>query len=177
MKRLAPLALLGLLVACRDPAPARDQWLVTVTTDAPLPQFGDRLLVEILDEEGELACPSCRRVLGIRTEDLPLSFGIAAREEETWLRVRLYRADHTGNDGFPSSEALVDALGILPDVGGVREVSLALTLDCFGRVANPVAGTACDPTTGEVDAIGELTDSPVLVAGSWWGSQRRACGP
>lgn len=42
--------------ACSDTAEPRPQWTVAIVTDASVPQFGDRLLIEVLPEEGAAAC-------------------------------------------------------------------------------------------------------------------------
>ena len=48
-RRALGLLLAGALQGCGgEQAAPRAQWRVVVTTDAPLPQFGDRLLVEVL---------------------------------------------------------------------------------------------------------------------------------
>ena len=75
MRRLAAIATLSTLAACEAEPPVRPQWTVTIASDARLPQFGDRLRVELLDDEGELACEGCRRVFGlVDSSSLPLSF-------------------------------------------------------------------------------------------------------
>jgi formylglycine-generating enzyme len=174
--RLAAVSLLTLL-ACQEPAPARDQWRVTIATDAPLPQFGDRLLVELLAEGGELACGSCRRLIGVAAGDFPLSFGIASLDpaRRHLVRARLYRADHTGGDGLPHGEVVIDALGRLPAAQGITPVSIVAGMDCFGVTARPSESLAC--RDGALAPIEELSADPPLPApGSWPPAQPTPCG-
>ena len=73
------LTLLTLVAGCSGSTPARDQWLVEVSSDAPTPLVGDRLLIEALDQDGTPLCDSCRRQFGVSSNDTwPVSFGIAA---------------------------------------------------------------------------------------------------
>lgn len=155
------LVLLGAIAcsvaACGDDfAPPRAQWLVRVQTDAPIPQFGDRILIELLDDEGELACSECRRTLGIREKDqLPLSFGIAdPGRAGLRLRVRMFRADHSTAGGRPRDGLPLDFVGTMPLTGGgVRRIRVDLRLACAGLPADLSANTTCGPD----GAIGPLT--------------------
>lgn len=149
LTRAALLALLGTIGGgCGDDvAPARAQWLIRVQTDAPIPQFGDRILVELVDDRGELACSECRRIFGIREErQLPLSFGIAdTGRANLRLRVRMFRADHSTAGGQPREGLPLDYLGSLPVTGGdVRRLRVDLRLVCAGIEADLGANTACD---------------------------------
>ena len=95
MNRAHAIALVMLLSACTAcaAAEARDQWLLTISTDAPIPALGDRLLVEILDAGGELACSACRRHFDATSlSALPLSFGAAADPSFHSVRARLHRS-------------------------------------------------------------------------------------
>ena len=171
------LALVALGSGCRDAEP-RDQWVVTVATDAPLPQFGDRVMVEVL-RDGELACSACRRIFGLEPELLPGSFGIAAPPEDPEglrLRVRLYRSDHTGADGVPEGNAHLDALARLPAPSGSTPVSVVAKMDCFGVVADPFADESCDPATGALRPVPPLVDETVLPdVGSWPEAEQVPC--
>jgi formylglycine-generating enzyme len=157
---------------------ARDQWRVVISTDAAVPQFGDRVLVEVLDEQGEPACPGCRRQLGV-PDRWPLSFGIVPPESGRAVRVRarLYRAAYAGNDGLPRGELVIEALGRLPSVRGVTDVHLRLSMNCFGIAADPTARTSCEADTGELVPEPELAGSsaPPLQAGSWPPGVAKAC--
>lgn len=155
----AATAAAPVLVGCApEPAP-RDQWRITVATDATLPQFGNRLLVELLDDEGRIACDGCRRTFGLTgVDDLPLSFGVAANLDDvgpTTVRARLFRAAQTGPDGFPQGAAVIDGGGRLPPPSGVTPVTVNLALDCFGARFGSCAGT------------GELDDAAPLTSGTW----------
>ena len=178
MSRVRKIALsLAALVACQDPAPPRDQWKITIATDAPLPQFGDRLLVELLDPRGELACASCRRLIGVGVADLPLSFGVAALDpaQRYLVRVRLYRADHTGGDGLPHGEVLIDAVGRLPPASGITPLSIVASMDCFGVSARPAEALSC--RDGALAPIEELSaNTPLPAPGSWPPAQATPCG-
>jgi formylglycine-generating enzyme required for sulfatase activity len=164
------LALFAIVAACQaEPAP-RDQWLVTFATDAPLPQFGDRLLVEVL-RDGELACPGCRRIFGLDMDAAPASFGIAAPDgsvDEYRLRLRLYRTDHTGADGSPFGQAHIDLLARLPSAEGSTPVTAIARMACFGIPAWPERDETCDPDSGATVAAPLLTDAtPLPQSGSW----------
>jgi sulfatase modifying factor 1 len=157
--RVRALALLALgalgALGCDETAQPRSQWVLHVGTDAIVPQIGDRLLVEILDERGEV-CSACRRQFGVSEDGWPLSVGIVPGGGETFVRVRLYRTQITGDDGFPATDRHLDALARLPDAVGITNVGLDLGMACFGRLADPVAGTTCDPTTGQPGAVPTL---------------------
>jgi len=173
MKSLGTLfALLG-LTACQDPASARDQWLITISTDGALPQFGNRLLVEAIDEEGTIACDACRRTFGVSATDLPLSFGLSATSGASRVRARLYRAGQTGPDGFPGGAGLIDGLGRLPEARGVTPVALPLSLNCFGLASD--GDQTCAPETGTLVPSPLLADDLPLDVGSWWGLASVPC--
>src|SRR5262245_47584447 len=95
----------------------RPQWRVEVTTDASIPQIGDRLLLEVLHDEGQLACAECRRQFGVLgAEQWDFSFGVVPPDPEARFRVRarLYRSSRSGPDGLPEGSSLIDAVGLLP---------------------------------------------------------------
>lgn len=144
---------LAALACGEDTAPPRPQWLVVVTTDAVVPLMGDRLRVELLDQEGNLACPSCRREAEVVPEDKwPVSFGIASPTSatEVYVRAQLYRSDRVIaptrdpddaviNEGGEGSRTTLDFLGVLPTLkDGVNQVGVHLVADCLGK---PVTGT------------------------------------
>ncbi len=168
-RRLAPLALL-LAAACHREREPRPQWIVHVSTDAPLPQFGDRIRIDVLDASGA-ACVRCTEVFDIQGgEKLPLSFGVVASTAKRWVRARLFRAENTGSDGTPS-EPLIDYLGELPPLEKAPlDVKLTLGMDCFGKPADLDTKSGCDPATGSVSSglravAGTGTDLP--KPGSW----------
>jgi formylglycine-generating enzyme required for sulfatase activity len=159
--------------ACSGDAAPRDQWLVTVATDAPVPQLGDRLLVEVLDEDGDV-CSACERIFGVAEPDVwPLSFAILPSEEggEVRLRARLYRAIDGGASGRPSSSNIIDTAGRLPPTTGVTQVAVELRMACFGVVAEPDSGRTCQPSTGQPGPMPTLLTVPDAGAlpsvGSW----------
>ncbi len=143
-----------------EEGPARAQWVVVIGTDAAVPQLGDRLLVEVLDQTGALACDGCRRQLSAgHTTDWPLSFGVVPTDggNPLWIRATLYRTDHVGPDGLPRGTARLEAMGRLPSPGdSVVRVGLELRMDCFGVMTDFGAGTSCDPATGLAATTPEL---------------------
>ncbi len=175
----APLALAG----CADAAPALPQWRVVIATDAPVPQFGDRLLIEVLDDAGA-ACTACRRQIPAPDADAwPVSFGVAPPERGgVRVRVRLYRTAVTGYDGSPGSDRILDSLVRLPPLDGVTPVAVRLDMRCFGLTSDPVTDSTCDPETGSLGptlAPGALKDETSLPKpGSWAPAQKVDCaGP
>lgn len=157
--RQALWMILAALPACGTPvADPRPQWVVTVATDAPIPQLGDRLLIEILDDAGD-ACSGCRRQLGADDPaQWPFSFGVAPPTSGgVRVRVRLYRTAVTGWDGAPGSDRVLDALVRLPEPSGITEVAMALRMACFGVPADD--STSCDPDTGASAPIVTLSPS------------------
>jgi sulfatase modifying factor 1 len=150
--------LFAMSAGCSDVAEPRPQWLVHVSTDAPLPQLADRLLVEVVDDDGDV-CDACRRELGAASEDeWPLSFGVAAPADGgRWrLRLRLYRARAAGVDGLPTPPLLIDLLAVLPPADGVTDVEASLAMGCFGQPADVVADRSCVADTGLVGPVAEL---------------------
>lgn len=145
----ALLASAAASVACGpSDAEPRAQWVITVATDAPIPSFGDRVLVEVLDSIGGPACAGCTRLFDASTPaQLPLSFGIEASDRVAAVRARLFRASNLGPDGLPKGTALVDAIGRLAPAQGVRNVMLELPARCFGVPADPAIFSVCDPVS------------------------------
>lgn len=160
---------LWLALSCSEAAEQRAQWSVVVSTDADVPRFGDRLLVEVLDESGELACEACRRVFGLTgPESFPLSFGVAGTAPDQSLRVRarLHRA--VVEDGMSSGGLALERIGRLGTADGVERVSLVLPMTCFG--VEPANGQSCMPESGELgleEPLPSLDSAPPLEAGSW----------
>lgn len=153
MKRvLLALAALSPALACGGRVgDARAQWVVTLHTDAPVPQFGDRVLVEVLEPSGDPACSGCRRLFGARTaEDWPLSFGLPDEDgAKRLLRVRLFRSDQSDAGGGPRADLVIDDVSTLPATGGgARAVDVVLSLACAGIAADVAGSRACDPATG-----------------------------
>ncbi len=169
-KRFSLGVCLGLTLAgCGESARPRPQWRVVVATDAQVPQFGERLLVELLDEQGDLACTACRRQLGAgRAADWPISFGVVAVQSPLRVRARLFRAQTLGADGSASSEAQLDTVVTLPPVAsGVVDAVVPMPMRCFGVAAHPVDHLSCDPATGELADEMVADDAGLLVVDSW----------
>lgn len=141
----------GALAGCGSEEPAaRPQWKVEVTWDFPVPYLADRLLIEVLDEKGQLPSPACRREAVLpkpdagQTQSPPQTFGIEATEGGVMIRARLYRSDHIGKTGQPDPKTSVDMIGRLPPVAsGVVGVGIRLSIDCIGKEAKPQDGTTC----------------------------------
>jgi len=152
----ALLAAAAVSAGCADEAEPRAQWQVTVSTDAPIPQLGDRLLADVLDASGDPACADrvgCRRIFGAGRESFwPASFGIAATDAGTELRlhIRLYRLGITGQDGLPVGPALIEHVARLPRASGLTPVHVELAMRCFGVASAPSERSTCDPATGEL---------------------------
>lgn len=182
---IAMVAAIALLTACgEDAGPPRPQWRVTLATDARIPQFGDRLLVEVMFEDGTLACGGCRREFGATTHDaLPMSFGLVPPESgrRLLLRARLHRVATTNSRGLPGGAAHIDALGWLPPLSdGITQVDLDLRMSCLGKPSTIEQGKApmtCDPATGMMVEVPELgaSDQPRPATGSWPTGQQIDC--
>ena len=177
MRRPATRAALGLsfLAACAvtflfatacavDVAPARPQWTVHVGTDAQVPRFGQQLLVEMIDVQGNVVPGQDQRRLldASRPELWPISFGIvpAQGRPPPRLRIRLVRLDEVGADGLPAGSLHIDATARLPPTsGGVTDVAVTLAMACFGVPADVATAQTCDPGSGQ------LAQEPTLRAG------------
>jgi formylglycine-generating enzyme required for sulfatase activity len=108
-----------------------------------VPQIGDRLRVDVLDERGNLACTDCSREFLVYTEDTwPVSFGVAPPEGGGRVRVRarLYRS--LGGDLATNRHDLIDVTARLPDDYADDYEFLLPTL-CFGQAPDVAAGTTC----------------------------------
>lgn len=157
-------------------ADARPQWTIVLATDATVPELGDRLLIEVLDAKGDVACPGCRREVGAGDPGAwPVSFGLVPGGKVAMVRGRLYRAADTGADGLPGSALIIDATGKLPSAEGATKVPLVLSMACFGVVGDPAKSSTCDPKTGALAAIPTLptiTDDAALPRPGTWGPAR-----
>ncbi|NOU29758.1 MAG: SUMF1/EgtB/PvdO family nonheme iron enzyme [Polyangiaceae bacterium] len=142
----------------------RPQWTVTVRTDAPLPLVGDRLLVEILDADGALACEACRSVRAAPPGTFPFSFGVVPTARSLRVRVRLHRARAVRGAGTPDPDTTLDTLALLPPTPGPVEMELAMA--CFGVASQ--ADASCDPATRTLTPVGTApAPSRKLEEGSW----------
>lgn len=151
MRRLVWLVLL--LSAC-----ARDQWLVYIATDAPIPQFGDHVSVQLIDDESSEILADNLLSAGAAT-DWPVSFGIKAPADGRSLRVR---ARLVRGARFMTGSPLptfLDSQGWLPAPREVTRVALLLRTTCFG-IASERSGLTCDGLGGE------LVPAPLLSFGN-----------
>jgi formylglycine-generating enzyme required for sulfatase activity len=148
---------------------------VVLATDAPVPQLGQQIYVELLDAQGQDAStPEARLLDGSRPELWPVSFGLvpSSSTDSPRLRVRLYRLDETGSDGTPQGTALIDATAELSPVSsGISTVAMTLAMNCFGVAPDLPGKRTCDPSTGSLapePLLPEITDlGPLPAAGSW----------
>ena len=166
---IAPVC--GLAIACSAEAEPRDQWVIELDSDVPVPELADRLLVQITDVEGRPVCESCQRQFGVGDDDAwPVSFGIASEgaPDRVLVRSRLYRVQDTGSDGLPLPDQGIDHLAELPPAQGVTTLRVELRMDCYGVGASVAEAEACDPTRGELGPISVLTPPDSHVALSVW---------
>lgn len=163
------LALFLATLACSSTAEPRDQWLVLVDTDAPVPEMFDRLLIEVLAANGEPACSSCRRQFGWEADVSELSFGVASADHASaaFLRARLYRVSETGPDGLPQATTSIDLIGRLPAPEGVTPVHVPLRMGCFAQESRLTEGETCEPSSGELGPIDMLGTQPVEPLEPW----------
>lgn len=150
---LAVLTGVGPLIGC-----ARDQWVMMISTDGRVPQFGDRVLVEILDDTGKPACPGCSHLIGADDpRQWPISFGIMQAESDgavpLHVRARLFRYDHVSNEsGQP--HAFLDRVVKLPPLSGrgIEYRHLHLGMSCFGvrSQVEQAPFSSCDPGSGSM---------------------------
>lgn len=179
--RRALLALPLALAACGGKtADPRAQWTVHLATDLPVPQLGDRVLIELLAPDGQAACPGCRRQLGTASaEQWPLSFGVVPPSSgaAVRVRVRLYRAVYTGADGLPAGNQVVDYLGTLPSTDTPLDVTVELRGRCFGVPADVDAHRTCDPATGALVAEADVPRGSTGLpdVGSWSEAEAVPC--
>jgi sulfatase modifying factor 1 len=174
MRRLEAICACALSLACTaDEAPPRAQWQISLGTDAPIPQLGDRLIVEVLDDEGAI-CETCRRQIPADDPGAwPLSFGVVASPRGTRVRAVLFRGDHAGIDGYPEG-GHVEVMGRLPPADeGIVAVSLVLSTDCFGIPSVPSIDQTC--VAGLVTSTPLLGDAALPSPGSWPGGAEVAC--
>jgi formylglycine-generating enzyme len=179
---VALLATTPLASACSDTGDPRDQWTVSITTDAPVPSLVDRALVEVVGDDGQLACGDCRRQLGLPTDpkSWPISFGVAATSagRPLHVRVRLYRAQRSGADGFPLPATTIDRIAKLPPASGDTAVGLVLRGECLGIPANATTRDGCVGPDRSLLPEATLPVGPPdrsVVPGSWVRSARRPC--
>ncbi len=95
----AIVALLPISSACSGKLGPRPQWKVELVTDAAVPQVGQAVLAEFIDDSGNLTSSAARRTIDGSTLDRwPISFGFvptASDEPGPRLHVVFYRLDET----------------------------------------------------------------------------------
>jgi formylglycine-generating enzyme required for sulfatase activity len=176
-RRPAGAAVYALAVAlgCSpEVAPARDQWKVYLGTDAPIPQLGEQLLIELIDDSGQPTPADATQFIDASRADLwPISFGIVPDSPAAHprIRVRLYRLEETGTDGLPGGTTLIDATASLPPAAGLTQVGLTLAMNCFAIPPDLAGHLTCDPATGargpEPTLPPELQPQSLPAPGSW----------
>jgi formylglycine-generating enzyme len=186
-------ALIAFATGCGGEVDPRAQWVIQVTTDAKVPELGDRLLVEVLDGGGSSACADssepllaeavgCRRSFAVAAEsDWPVSFGVASIEAGSGLRLRavLYRNGYVDERGLPRSPSRIELTARLPEADGVTQVTVPLAMSCFGIAGDLSAAQTCDPATGvsgpEPQLVAGGSAAGDLVVGSWPPAARVPC--
>lgn len=177
-----PAVLLSCLVACGvDDLPPEAQFLVHVTTDAPLPPahgdspanmdsyLFDRVSFEVFPQLGEDPCEECFREFEVDRSMVDrgkASIGVVpAAGERVRVRVKLFR----GNLDLPSPRepSTIERVVLLPlaPKDGVEPVTVTLLTEDVGRAE------------GTLDAPVEVQRGvpPRGLVGSWAGSNRRDC--
>lgn len=153
-KRLSLLLLNMLLhVSCIQ----REQWLVFIATDAPVPQLGDYLHIEITDESGVAACPTgCTNEIPVRDpKRWPISFGIAHPAEPRPLRVRasLYRADHVAGSAWLPLDVPLERILILPPADHFQQLGIVLAMNCLNPTGTRTPTMSCNPDSGMFEPL------------------------
>ncbi len=161
---LGALLVLALALTPGCGGAVRAQWLLVVSTDAHLPSWGDRILIELLNDRGELACGGCRREVLASPESVPLTFGLVAPPTAIRVRARLFRQSQTGPDGLPTGQDLIDFVGILPATApeGVERLVIPLAGYCFGKPADLVARTSCTYLRGATSGFAVLPERELV---------------
>jgi hypothetical protein len=128
---------------------ASPQWLVTFSTNARVPRMGDRLQVDVLDENGQLACAGCTNRFELQdASDNNLSIGIAQTDRAVRVRARLYRV---ADESRTSETRTIDVVARLPALDSdTLNVTFPVPIECFGRPPDLTAGASCrwDPASG-----------------------------
>ena len=174
LRALAVVALTA--AACSGGTPPRPQWLVTVGTDAMVPDLADRVRIDLLDANGT-ACGGCSRDFAANDPaHLPFSFGVPSDGRFVLLRARLYRANHLLSTGEPDTQTSVDLLGVLPDApSDVEPLTMSLMMACASVPADVTSRTTCDPASGALVAAAPLGHSAAPLAGTWAPGLKTSC--
>lgn len=178
-KCLRVVTLLSLVGCGADDLPPEGQFVVHMTTDAPLPpgdpltdthpNLFDRVSFEVFPERGDIPCEECFRefeVDGPMVDQGRASVGVVpAVGARARVRVRLFR----GNLDLPSPReaSTIERVVVLPPApeDGVELVTVTLLTEDVGRGR----GTLEAPLPTETGAPSSG------VAGSWAGSRRQDC--
>jgi formylglycine-generating enzyme required for sulfatase activity len=161
-----------------DVGAIRPQWTVLLRTDAPVPNIADRLLVEVTNAQGALACTACRRILDVSApEAWPVSFGVAYAESPLSIRARMYLARDTAANGEPPEAIGIDVRARLPAAPGPAIIELGTA--CFGvgstldatctpstktLVATPLAATVEAAIPLQVGSYGVVAPCPAITS-------------
>jgi sulfatase modifying factor 1 len=176
--RLAPRALLALLVACASPAPQAlppaGQLVVYFDTDAPVPAapgqtlppgapppLFDRLLVDVFRPGESEPCAGCSRDFALDVDSLRaarVSVGVleAVGTPGYRVRARMFRSA-ASLDGSPVARATVEVVAALPAVSseGIVETTVMLPTDSVGSPSGTLdAPVAAQPGPPAGSAVG-----------------------
>jgi formylglycine-generating enzyme required for sulfatase activity len=174
--------------ACDKTAQPRPQLVVVLDTDVPVPEFADRVRIELFDGDDQ-PLAAVREVVISSAADLPISFGFRAPDNASTgtgrLRVRAYRSSDIvfdANGAQPQVASTMDRLvNLRVDPGSLGRVIVVLRGDCIGLPSNLSARTTCldsenlSPAPDPEPAIPGLTPIPPTLAGSWPAAQRGLC--
>ena len=193
---LSALLVAGALVtagACAPSAPSRDELVVILDTDAPVPSWVDHLHVEVYDAAGT-SLVSQRDYAFPDPADWPFSFGMHPSSGEggvaARLRVRAYNSTRPISiwsaavsgatfapgdpDGYDPVYTIDRVVNVATAQGsGVVQARITLRGDCLGVPADVVAGTTCLDTPGQsvpapVEAVAPFSTTVApSVVGSW----------
>ncbi len=168
---------LAAVTACSGRVDEREQWLVRVHTDLPVPRLGNRLLVEVLAEDGSALCSDCSRVFGaVEEATFPLSFGVPRSSSRVRLRLRLHRTAALDAGGQPPVPSTIDRVVVLEGLGaGKQSIDVNLLTECIG-VATDLAGRKSCSGAAELTPETSLSAPETPIAnGSWSGGARVPC--
>lgn len=169
--------LLGALAACSARVDEREQWLVRVHTDLPVPRLGNRLLVEVLADDGSAFCSDCSRIFGAVEEGtFPLSFGVPRSASRVRLRMRLHRTVALDVAGLPPVPSTIDRVVVLEGLGvGKQSIDVNLLTECIGVASDLPGRRSCSGGAQLSPEVSLSAPEAPVADGSWAGGARVPC--